>query len=125
MWKLKEQARISPSSKRFLERLSDNLPETQLDKKAIDYIDAIYAKVIGQLEENEHNYCYQMELSYGWPGGERMKRHEAQRIMLDWLLQNQNERPIMTDEEASVHFYGSLSNRPSWIQLLRLIYEKV
>ena len=124
MWILKEAVRLTRAQTEFLESLPDNLPETKLSQKQKDEVDLTYIKTIGRVESRKLNACWELEQASKWPGSERMKRHEAKRIMLDWLVEAQRDRAEMNDKKAAKHFYGSLSNRASWVQMLSLIYEE-
>jgi len=125
MWKLKDQVRLGQENIAFLEGLPDNFPETKISAHHRMEIDTVYANRIGRIERKKLFTCFELEMKNKWPSGERMKKHEAQRILLGWLSESERHRPVMTDKEAAKHFYGSLDNRASWIQLLSLIYEEV
>lgn len=125
MWKLKDQVRLGHENIAFLEGLPDNFPETKINSRLRMEIDTVYMNRIGRVERKKKYTCFELEQMNKWPSGERIKKHEAQRILLGWLSESERHRPVMTDKEAAKHFYGSLDNRASWIQLLSLIYEEV
>ena len=108
----------------FLNSLPDNLPETKLKKAEKERIGAIYHRYISQIDNYDWSpSLVAIEQREKWPSGPRVKTHEAQRMILGWLvLYNENDKE-MTPERANYVFYSSLSNRPTSIRLLSFIYN--
>jgi len=123
MYTIKKDYRMSKKDVEFLNGLAPNLPETKLKKSEIDTVSSLYYKYIGRKLDNIDwsPALVDMEMSEKWPSGHRMKRHEAQRIVLGFLVNS----PIkMTNSEAAHNFFYSLNNRESSRRLTSIIYYK-
>jgi hypothetical protein len=65
---------------------------------------------------------YELEQKEMWPGGERVKKHEAQRLVLEWLV-DFNRTPEPSMERAVRLFYTNLKTcEPNRI-LITAIYQ--
>lgn len=122
---LKQEFRMTQDEIQFLQSLPDNLPDTKLKAKQVEEISSIYYKYIankvyrgwGQdLAEFEQK-------SEKWPSGNRVKRHEAQRMILDNLMELNLYRDNMSAEEAARKFYSTINCRESYCILVSKVYN--
>lgn len=92
-----------------LDTLPDNFPETHLTPKQKDLVDTIYYRYVsrGKVSNDLLKELYELVQKENWPGGERVKKHEAQRLVLQWLVEF-NRHP-----------------EPSVGAALRLLYENI
>ena len=93
----------------YLKTLPGNFPETHLTRKQKDTIDTIYRKYLRRelVSNNLLKELYELEGKEKWPGGERVKKHEAQRLVLQWLIEFNNQ-PEPTVEQAMLLFYQNI-----------------
>ena len=68
----------------------DNLPGTHLTKKEKDRVSRVYHDYIARHIDNRDwsPALVETEQKENWPSGQRMKKHEAQRIVLGWLYRS-------------------------------------
>lgn len=108
----------------FLNSLPENLPDTKLTKKQIETVSEIYYTYIsnkiyrgwGQdLAEFEQK-------SEKWPSGPRVKRHEAQRMILGNLVFLNQYKKELTAPAAASFFFSCVSMRESYQILVSKVY---
>lgn len=92
-----------------LNALPENLPETRLTQKQKELVDTIYHKYLcRELVSNDLlKELYEFEQKEKWPHGERVKKHEAQRLVLQWLIEF-NKYPKLDVDSAVVLFYTNI-----------------
>jgi len=122
MYILKKELRVSKAEREAFESLPENLPETKLTQKQKDLVRSMYYKYIGRTIDNIDwsTDLDDLEMQEKWPSGARMKRHEAQRIVLGFVL-NLNQR--MTNKEAAKCFYSAMNGRKAYIEVKRRAYD--
>lgn len=118
---MKKEYRMSKEDRDFLGNLPNNLPETRLTKKERDKVGQLYRKYISSIDNWDWSPALvDVELSEKWPSGPRLKRHEAERIVLGFL----ESSPVkMTNKDAAKYFYYSMTNREASIKLISKIYD--
>lgn len=105
--------------------LPDNLPETKLSVKQKEFVSDLYSKYIGRPIDVQSYYkpMYEREQSDGpWPSGPRLKKHEAQRIILNNLVFCQS-RKTLTHSAAASWFHSALTCRRGYAELIAKIYS--
>ena len=103
--------------------LPNNLPDSKLSEKQIEFVFCLYHKYIaGKITMGGGTDLYEVEKREKWPSGPRMKTHEAMRIALDNLIYL-NSRKELTAEQASDLFYSTLTCRETYCKLIQSIYE--
>jgi len=118
---LKPEFILSDDDKNFLTSLESNLPETKLKQKQIERISDIYYKhVANKIVWGWGGDMAELEQKEKWPSGPRVKRHEAQRMILGHLLTAEKE---LTTEQAAKKFYYALTCRESYTIVLQKIYQ--
>ncbi len=108
--KMKPQFIMSQADIDALENLPPNFPETHLTQKQKDTVNSIYFRYVSAKSVNKfllHELYETEQKTERWPGGEKVKRHEAQRLVLDWLVEF-NKKTVLTTEEASKLFFFNL-----------------
>lgn len=92
-----------------LKALPDNFPETHLTKKQKDLVETIYYRYLRReiVSNDLLKDLYVLEQKEIWPHGERVKKHEAQRLVLQWLI-DFNKHPELDIESAAVFFYTNI-----------------
>lgn len=92
-----------------LKALPENFPETRLTPKQKDLVDTIYYRYVsrGKVSNDLVKELFEMEQKDKWPHGERVKKHEAQRLVLQWLI-DFNKHPKLDIESAAVFFYTNI-----------------
>lgn len=108
-----------------LNSLPDNMPDIKLTAKQIAIVDTIYSRYIGRYIDNrEYIPIYEQDrkTERNWPSGPRMKRHEAKRIILGWLLSEQSliGQPI---ERLVIHFLTACRCRPIYAKFVGMAYN--
>lgn len=109
----------------FLNQLPDNLPETKLTKKQIETVGEIYYKYIS----NKVYRGWGQDLAEfeqkveKWPSGPRVKRHEAQRMILGHLVFMNEHKRELNGEQAAKFFFSVIGCRESYQVLVSKIYE--
>lgn len=105
------------------EALPENLPDTKLTKKQIDFVDSLYYKYISPIDNARWGRSLvDIEASEKWPSGSRMKKHEAKRICLNALI-SVNDKKKMSNIEAASFFFGVLGCRESWQKIVKHVFE--
>lgn len=108
----------------FLESLPDNLPESKLTQKQKDTVSAMYYKYLaGKVVKGWGTELCEIEQKENWPSGPRVKRHEAQRMILGNLLELNKYRKELTATEAASKFFHCLTCRESYTILLNKVYN--
>ena len=102
--------------------LPDNLPDNTLTKKQQEFIRSLYNKYISRPIDSQSYYegMYEVEKKESWPSGPRMKWHEAMRIILSNLVEQQGRK--LTNKEAARKFHSAITCRPMYAKLLHEIY---
>ena len=115
---LKEAFKMSVDEKDYLNSLPDNLPDVKIKEQDKDVISKLYRKYITQIIDNyDYSYAlFELEKKENWPSGNRMKAHEAQRIILGFLSGFRDEIELQM-------VFESLTNRESYRKLLKNAYE--
>ena len=123
MYTIKKQYRLIKTDLEFLNGLGSNLPDTKLTKKEIDGVSRIYHTYVGKTLDNIDwsPRLMDMELKERWPSGPRLKRHEAQRIVLGFLI---NAPLKMSNKEAAKVFFYSLTSRDAARKMYAHLYIK-
>jgi hypothetical protein len=122
--KLKSEFIMSQEDIDFLNSLPDNLPETKLKKADVNKVWELYHKYITVIDNKDWSpSLMSIEQGEKWPSGPRVKRHEAQRMVLGWLVTYNTYDIEMSLERANYVFYSGLTNRPAAVRLLANIYE--
>lgn len=109
----------------YLNSLPENKPETLLSSKDKTRINKLYFKCIYKPFDGITglNLC-DLELKNKWPGGEKTKQHEAQRLILEWLMfYNEPARKEMSFHKATTMFHKCLTHREANRLLLFNIYD--
>lgn len=104
--------------------LPDNMPESKLTKKQIDFINDLYYKYITKNIDRQSwgTPMYEVEKREKWPSGPRVKSHEAKRFILSNLV-FLNSQKALTLEEATIKFYSVIECRPMYSKLVKLVYN--
>lgn len=104
--------------------LPDNMPESKLNKKQIDFINDLYFKYITKNIDNQswNAPMFEVEKREKWPSGPRVKSHEAKRFILSNLV-FLNSQKALTLEEATIKFYSVIECRPMYSKLVKLVYN--
>ena len=120
---LKEKFKMTPEEIEGFRVLPDNLPETVLTKKQKDFVSGLYYKYIKRPIDNPGwgNPLYMLEKKEKWPTGDRMKEHEAMRIVLNPLVEHQAKQELPV-EDAVLLFQGALDCRECYQKVLKEIY---
>lgn len=104
-----------------LNSLPDNMPENKLKAKQIETVNNIYHKYIGiyidQQSYGKPLHELDRENERNWPSGPRMKQHEAKRVVLHWLI-NEQRYLTATTEELMKHFYTVCGSRPAYTKFV-------
>ena len=124
MYTLKKEFVMAQSDIEAYKALPDNLPETVLSKKQKQLIYSLYYKYLGRVFYGWGSELWKLEKGEKWPSGPRVKDHEAMRMILGHLISENIYKPKMTDKRAADHFFGALTCRQSYAELLRQIYER-
>lgn len=121
---LKPQFIMKAEDVKFLESLPDNGPETHLTQKQKDQVSRLYYEYIGRPIDNQRaqRSLQDIEKSEKWPSGPRMKQHEAQRICLGFLVQDQRNNG-MKPAKAIFHFFNELTLREAAQRMTAIIWE--
>lgn len=121
---LKPQFIMKDEDKNFLNSLPANLPDEPLTKKQKDRINSLYYSYISKngVLKGWGIELYDIERKEKWPSGPRVKLHEAQRMILGWLL-NENVHPSITWERFAIRCHTALTGRESYQILLSKIYD--
>lgn len=104
--------------------LPDNMPDSKLTKKQIDFINDLYFKYIAKNIDRQSwgAPMYEVEKREKWPSGPRVKSHEAKRFILGNLV-FLNTKKALTLEEATIKFYSVIECRPMYSKLVKLVYN--
>lgn len=123
MYTIKKEFRMSKSEVEQYNALPDNLPDNNLTAKQKEFVSGLYYKYITRTIDNIgwSAAMYEVEKREAWPSGPRMKQHEAMRIILNNLVEQQGK--AMTNKEAAQRFKSALTCRPMYAKLLNEIYE--
>lgn len=125
-YQLKKEFTMNADEISFLAELPSNLPETKLTKKQIDRIAEIYYKYISnKVVRGWGQDLAEFEQKEKWPSGNRVKRHEAQRFILEWLSFENTSNLSMDSKKAAKHFFAHLQTREAYQILIRNIFEEV
>ena len=122
MYLLKDEFRVTEEEANEYNSLPDNLPETKLTQKQKDLVSKLYYNYVGQTIDRMDwsTDLDDLELKEKWPSGPKLKRHEAQRIVLNNIV---GLRHKLTNKEAASLFYSALHCRKSWQIVLRNVYK--
>ena len=102
--------------------LPDNLPDIKLTAKQIEFVSALYHKYITKIDNLDWSpSLVNIEMKEKWPSGPRMKRHQAQRIVLNNLV-SENGRNKMTKDKALNHFFTAMTCRPAYTRLVSKVW---
>lgn len=121
---LKSQFIILEEHKKILNSLPSNLPDEPLTKKQKDTVNSLYHEYISKnnVFKGWGIELYTIEQKEKWPSGPRVKLHEAQRMVLGWLL-HENARPSINWEYFAKKCYTALTGREAYQILLSKIYD--
>ncbi len=109
----------------ILKALPDNLPESVLTVKQKDEVRRIYREYIKTDNDGyEGNTLWKLEKKESWAGGERIKDHEAKRMLLGHLVYR-NELGDLSMVNAVSLFHSALTFRPAFARLTSLMYERI
>lgn len=109
-----------------LELLPDNMPETKLKAKEIEVVNSIYRKYITTHIDNQSYgkplHELDRENEKNWPSGPRMKTHEAKRIVLNWLV---NEQSLIgaDQDRLTKHFFTACGSRQAYTKFVSKAWE--
>ncbi len=126
---LNKNFRLTKSELSFLNDLDNNkpnLPETTLNQKERDQIRDLYHKYITKHIDNIYWNADldESERREKWPSGQRVKIHEAQRMILSHL-QSVNRWGNLTDKQAADKFLRFLKGmRKSFLTVIYYAYQK-
>ena len=122
MYNLKKEFRMSKQEVEQYNALPDNLPDNNLTAKQKDLVSFLYGKYIERHIDNRtwSRAMYKEERQENWPSGPRLKDHEAKRIILNNLIEQQGRK--LTDKEAAREFHSALRCRPMYSKLLNEIF---
>jgi hypothetical protein len=122
--KMQSKFIMSQEDINLLNTLPPNFPETHLTPKQKELVNSIYHKYLRReiVSNDLLKELYELEQKEMWPGGERVKKHEAQRLVLEWLV-DFNRTPEPSMERAVRLFYTNLKTcEPNRI-LITAIYQ--
>lgn len=108
----------------LLKTLPANFPESHLTPKQKKLIDTIYHKYLRReiVSNDLLKELYELEQREMWPAGERVKKHEAQRLVLEWLV-DFNRQPEPSIEAAMKLFYQNIKTcEPNRILITSIYY---
>ena len=122
MYTIQPQFKMSVQEISDYNNLPDNLPDNNLTAKQKYFVALLYSKYIsGTIDGRSWNRAmFKEEQQEKWPSGPRLKDHEAKRIILSNLVEQQGRK--LTDKEAAQKFHSALTCRPSYAKLLQSIY---
>jgi thioredoxin reductase len=125
MFTIKKEFRMTKQEIENYNALPDNLPDNKLTAKQVDQVNALYYKYITKTIDRKDwsKEMFEVEKREAWPSGPRMKAHEAKRIVLNNLIEQQGRK--LTDKKAAIRFHSALTCRPMYAKLLHEIYEQV
>ena len=123
MFTIKKEFRISKVEIDQYNALPDNLPGNGLTKGQVELVNSLYYKYITKTIDRKDwsREMFEVEKSSPWPSGPRMKAHEAKRIILTNLIEQQGRK--LTDKKAAERFHSALTCRPMYAKLLNEIYS--
>jgi len=107
-----------------LETLVPNFPENHLTPKQKELVNSIYHKYLRReiVSNDLLKELYELVQKENWPGGERVKKHEAQRLVLHWLVEF-NRQPEPSVERAMRLFYENIKTcEPNRILITSIYY---
>lgn len=122
---LKPEFIMSQKDIEYIKSLPENKPETILSPKDKRLVNALYFKCIYKPFDGITglNLCA-LEMRNKWPDGERTKQHEAQRLILEWLIfYNEDARKEMSFHKAATMFHKCLTHREANRLLIFNIYD--
>jgi len=107
-----------------LNSLPDNLPDTSLTGKQKDLVDELYYKYIGQnkVTYGWGNDLYELEQKEKWPSGQKVKTHEAKRMLLGWLVCYNTYYKQLTGRKALEFLHKELSCREASSLFTQKVY---
>lgn len=121
---LKKEFIFNQSEIDFLQSLPDNMPDIKLKPKQIEGISELYYKYISnKVYKGWGQDLAELEQREKWPSGPRLKRHEAQRIILGNLLELNIYRKNLNAMDAARKFFSSLNCRESYTILISKVYN--
>jgi hypothetical protein len=122
MYNVKKEFRMSKQEVEQYNALPDNLPDNNLTAKQKDLVSSLYRKYIERHIDNRSwsRAMYKEEQQEKWPSGPRLKDHEAKRIILTNLVEQQGCK--LTDKEAARKFHSALTCRPMYSKLLSEVF---
>ena len=96
---------------RELDIKKPNLPETVLTNKEKEFVNSLYYKYVGRTIDNMdwNTDLDDLEKSEKWPSGNRMKMHEARRIVIGHI-ETVNRWGNLTDKKAADLFLSIMKS---------------
>ncbi len=124
MYTVKKIFRMSKQEVEQYNALPDNLPSNRLSERQKELVSSLYRKYIQAHIDNRtwSRPMYKEEQLEKWPSGPRLKDHEAKRIILTNLIEQQGRK--LTDKEAAQKFHSALTCRPMYAKLLSEVFTK-
>tara|TARA_R110002126_G_scaffold206691_1_gene353819 strand:+ start:4968 stop:5357 length:390 start_codon:yes stop_codon:yes gene_type:complete len=94
-----------------LDKEKPNSPDTKLTKSEIEFVNGLYHKYVGRTIDNmDWNMDLDdLEKSEKWPSGQRLKMHEARRIVIGHI-ETVNGWGNLTDKKASGLFLNVMKS---------------
>jgi hypothetical protein len=79
---LKQSLRMSEQEIKQYEELPKNLPNSNLTKKQIEFVESLYYKYLsGKITDGRGRDLYELEKKENWLSGPRVKSYEAMRMI--------------------------------------------
>jgi hypothetical protein len=121
---IKPEFKMTKEEIELLQAMPDNSPETKLTQKQKDIVSHIYYKYIAnKVVRGWGQDLAEFEQKEKWPSGPRLKRHEAQRMILGNLIELNLYRDNMTAEQAASKFFSCITCRESYTILISKVYK--
>jgi|ERR1044072_923124 hypothetical protein len=111
----------------MLNALPPNFPETHLTPKQKDIVDIIYRRYLRRelVSNSLLKELYELEGKEKWPGGERVKKHEAQRLVLQWLIEFNNQTEPSVEAAMRLFYQNIKTCEPNRILITSIYYIMV
>jgi hypothetical protein len=121
---LKPEFKLTKEELTQYNELPENMPDTKLTKKQVEFINGLYYKYITKHIDNRawNAPMFEVEKREKWPSGPRVKAHEAKRFILNNLV-HLNSEPELTPLEAALKFHAVIECRPMYSKLVKLVYD--
>ncbi len=119
---LRPEFRMSSADMAILNALPDNRPDTRLTAKQIVTVGDLYHKYLHSVTYGWGNQLFELEQKEKWPSAGKVKRHEAKRIVLCWLVGYSTYYAEMSGAKALDFLLRELTSREANTILINKAY---